>query len=465
MKSVYHQILSEINVPENALIFAKIRAIIDPYAESIAQKFYRTMLSNSTAAVFLNNDIVKQRLKNALVHWINIAFIYRNTKEEQIEYLNYQLKIGHIHGRIDLPVSLVNYGMYLIKNNIVELLLNSNLNRQELSSATLLSSQVLDCALGIINESYQGDLLINEKDSEAFKLQFSTHNLAFDCERLRTSLSDWMRELLLAIQQGQFESKTLPAIRHSNFGLWVTHKAKLFLANRNEYSQLIQLLDDMDESLFALVGQYDDLQKRNKSIKDLNVFVSKTIWLLGEIAKEIIEKDSGKDSLTRLFNRRYLDTVLRHETECSLQNELIFGLLIIDIDHFKKINDSYGHDNGDKVLVQLAEVLTRQVRAGDFIFRLGGEEFLIVLADINSKIISRIGEKIRYAIENTPLVLSDQRMLSVTVSIGTAIHDGHPDFNRTIKLADIALYEAKKAGRNCVITAKQSIPTYADLVK
>jgi diguanylate cyclase len=457
IKSIYLLMLAEINTPENSLIIEKIGTIINPNLEDIANLFYETMLGNNCATVFLNSKIVEMRLKNSLISWINTVFLYRESEEERDNYLNYQLEVGRIHARIDLPVTLVNYGMYLIKNEIARLLLNSNLNRQELNAATLLSCQVLDCTLSVINESYQGDVLINEKNSEAFKLQFSTHNLAFDCERLRTSLSDWMRELLLTIQQEQFDTKELLTIRHSNFGLWVTHKAKLFLSSNTEYMALVQLLDHIDDTLKKLADEFNNIAKRKVLLRNLNICVSKSIWLLGDIAKEIIEKDNGRDSLTRLFNRRYLETVLRHETECSLKNELPFGVLMIDIDFFKKINDNYGHNEGDKVLIQLAEILTHEVRSGDFIFRLGGEEFLIVLGDINLRVIATVAKKISHIIEKKEFILTDDQVLSITVSIGTAIHDKHPDFNRTIKLADTALYEAKNNGRNCVVAANQSM--------
>jgi len=463
MTTIYYKILADINAPENSLTFAQIRSIIDPHAEDIVHKFYREMLGNSEAVTFLNNDMVKHRLRKAMVHWINIAFLYRDSEEEREEYINYQVSIGHIHARIDIPVGLVNYGMFFFKKHIVALLLDSKLDREELNKATLLTSQVLDCALGIMNQSFQGDLMVNEKDSESFKLQFTTHNLAFDCERLRTSLSDWMRDLLLTIQQERFEPAHFPTIRSSNFGLWVTHKAKLFLSNRSEYTNLIQLLDDSDEALMMLIKEYEDGGRRKEILKNLNGYISNAIWLLGDIAKEIIEKDNGRDSLTRLFNRRYLDTVLRHETECSLQNDLLYGLLTIDIDFFKKVNDTHGHDAGDKVLVQLADILTRHVRAGDFVFRLGGEEFLIVLGGISLPIISGVSEKIRNAVEMHDFIVNESQSIKVTVSIGTAIHDGHPDFNRTIKHSDLALYEAKNTGRNRICVAKVNPLTYVEL--
>ena len=154
---------------------------------------------------------------------------------------------------------------------------------------------------------------------------------------------------------------------------------------------------------------------------------------------------------------------MRHETECSLQKNLTFGLVMLDIDYFKKINDTFGHDNGDEVLTQFANILSHEVRAGDFVFRLGGEEFLIVLSDINEKLLERIANKIRLEVGNTRIILKNGQELLVTVSAGVAIHDGHPDFQRTLKKADEALYEAKRNGRNCVVVAKTFATTYAEL--
>jgi diguanylate cyclase len=452
---VYDKILHNINQSENAEMIEKIAAIITPHSEEIANNFYYEMLASNIAADFLNHNDVKKRLIDIMKNWINSVFIYKESNESIDNYKVYQLKIGHIHGKIGLPVSVVNYGMYIIKQDILQLLIASELNRDDLGKALIITNQILDCTLQIINESYEGDLVINEKDSQAFKIQFSTQNLAFDCGRLRVSLSDWMRELLLNIRNDTFDIHNLLTIRHSNFGLWVTHKAKLFLDNRPEYTSLVHLLNEMDETIHKIITCFDNESQRQEHLKALNALVTQANWVLGDIAKEIIEQDNGRDALTRLFNRRYLDTVMRHETAASLKNGVIFGVIELDIDFFKKINDTYGHDNGDGVLAQIAEILTHEVRAGDFVFRLGGEEFLIVLGDINQRIIHSVAEKIRLTISNSIFKLSNNKALALTVSIGTAVHDGHPDFQRTIKLADEALYKAKHNGRNQVVSANQ----------
>ncbi|MCK9636132.1 MAG: GGDEF domain-containing protein [Methylobacter tundripaludum] len=451
-KQHYHHLFENIHCKKNEDIIIKISEIIKPHSDAIATHFYNTMLGNTKAAYFINHDIVKDRLRASLSAWIDLAFSYKYNSKLITEYIDYQITIGHIHGRVDVPMSFVVYGMFIIKDEVIRLLEESSFNRDDLATAMILANQIMDLGLALINESYQGDLVVNEKDVQSFKLQFSTHNLAIDCERLRASLSDWMRELLLNIQQERINISSLPNIRHSNFGLWVTHKAKLFLAD-SEYEMLLRLLNNMDESMCALTAEFDQLDKRKEKLNSLDQYVSKTMWLLENIAKDIIAQDSGRDPLTRLFNRRYLDTVLRHETECSLKNNLTFGLVTLDIDFFKKINDTYGHDSGDKVLEQLANILAHQVRAGDFVFRLGGEEFLIVLSDIDEVVLKRIGEKIRLEVESTKFVIEKEPSLTVTISVGVAMHDGHPDFLRTIKLADEALYEAKRNGRNCLVVA------------
>jgi diguanylate cyclase len=461
-KQHYHLLLKKIHCKEHEEIINKISEVIKPFSDEIATYFYSTMLANVRASYFINHDIVKKRLHKSMKDWINLSLSYKHNDEIIASYISFQLQVGHVHGRIDLPVSLVNHGMYLIKEKVSQILKNSAFERDKLADGLIILNQIFDIGLSLINESYQGDLVFNEKEAQAFKLQFSSQNLAFDCERLRASLSNWMRELLLDIHQENFDIAHTTTIRHSDFGLWVTHKSKLFLSNL-EAEPLIKLLNAIDDAMISLIKDFSNTEKRKAALMALNVSVSKALWILDDIAKEIIAKDNGKDPLTRLFNRRYLDTVLRHETECSLKNDLIFGVMMLDIDFFKKINDSFGHDNGDRVLMQLAEVLTHAVRAGDFVFRLGGEEFLIILSDIDENILERVAQKLRVEVQNTKFLLNDDNELAITISIGVAIHNGHPDFQLTLKQADEALYKAKNNGRNRVEVAKAVGMTYADL--
>jgi diguanylate cyclase len=125
-----------------------------------------------------------------------------------------------------------------------------------------------------------------------------------------------------------------------------------------------------------------------------------------------------------------------------------FAVLLIDLDHFKNINDSYGHDSGDLVLQQAADLITSSVRVGDFIFRYGGEELLVVLVEIDAKRAMSVAENIRSRFAAEPLRVGEGKNVPVTVSIGVAAYNGHPDYERIVKDADDALYRAKNAGRN-----------------
>jgi len=167
--------------------------------------------------------------------------------------------------------------------------------------------------------------------------------------------------------------------------------------------------------------------------------------------------DSSRDPLTRLLNRRYLPVVLQKETEISIKHGQRYAVLFVDIDRFKQINDQYGHDTGDHVLRSLAERLAETVRAGDFAFRYGGEEFLLLLSDSNEGQAMQVAERLRFAVENNPVQLDDGRELAVTLSVGLALHEGHPDFWQVVRRADAALYRAKNEGRNRVVLADMSL--------
>ena len=130
-----------------------------------------------------------------------------------------------------------------------------------------------------------------------------------------------------------------------------------------------------------------------------------------------------------------------------------FALLLLDLDHFKLVNDSYGHDAGDHVLQQVAARLLGSVRNGDFVFRYGGEELLVMLVEVNQASASRLAELIRQKIQSTPISIGNGRTVNVTCSIGIAMYSGHPDHLFLIKQADEAMYNAKHQGRNRVCIA------------
>lgn len=161
-----------------------------------------------------------------------------------------------------------------------------------------------------------------------------------------------------------------------------------------------------------------------------------------------------RDPLTGLFNRRYLETVGPHELSRCTREGTELALMMIDIDHFKSINDRYGHLGGDEVLKALAGMLIDSVRASDVACRFGGEEFLLLLPNMGAQGAIDRAQQWRAAFE-AMTVASDGDLIKATLSIGIALHpqDGS-SLQALTRAADGALYRAKEQGRNCVMLAQ-----------
>ncbi|WP_297445505.1 GGDEF domain-containing protein [Desulfurobacterium sp.] len=154
------------------------------------------------------------------------------------------------------------------------------------------------------------------------------------------------------------------------------------------------------------------------------------------------------DALTSTNNRYVLEKI--DEMLEKMGQESRFSVVMIDIDHFKKINDTYGHETGDMVLKTLVEKIKRLIRSSDILVRYGGEEFVIYLPHADVKDALKLAERIRKAVENMLIKTSDGREVRITVSLGVAERKPGESLEKVIKKADEALYRAKKGGRNRV---------------
>ena len=160
------------------------------------------------------------------------------------------------------------------------------------------------------------------------------------------------------------------------------------------------------------------------------------------------------DELTSLHNRRYLVEAIREEVRRGRSDGRAVGLLVLDLDRFKEVNDTYGHDVGDVVLTEVAARLGECVRAGDVVARYGGEEFVVLLPGADSRTVATIGERCRLALSSAPIGLPDGTLVPVTASVGGSSSDViAPTREALIRLADRAMYEAKRLGRNRLVMA------------
>jgi two-component system cell cycle response regulator len=160
------------------------------------------------------------------------------------------------------------------------------------------------------------------------------------------------------------------------------------------------------------------------------------------------------DPLTGLNNRRYFETHLSALVEQAANRARPLSLMVLDIDHFKSVNDTFGHDAGDQVLKGFAGRVRKVVRGADLLCRLGGEEFVVVMPDTPLEVAHRIAERVRRTVEQDVFAVgSEGRVIPVTVSIGLAErgHDAWPE--GLLRKADMALYRSKHEGRNRVTAA------------
>ena len=179
---------------------------------------------------------------------------------------------------------------------------------------------------------------------------------------------------------------------------------------------------------------------------------------------ELLHKQTIKDPLTKLYNRRFLEETLPIAIATANRENKKLAFLMIDMDYFKQVNDTYGHKSGDMVLEKLAQILKNDVRKNDLIIRYGGEEFLIILQNIKSKEDAiQVAEKIRKSVQDTEIEIEEGIIIKKTVSIGVSIYPDNCEKGwECIKYADMALYKAKNTGRNKVIVFDKKLQQYKD---
>ncbi|HRK85315.1 MAG TPA: GGDEF domain-containing protein, partial [Alcaligenes faecalis] len=230
--------------------------------------------------------------------------------------------------------------------------------------------------------------------------------------RQRAALLDWENQLMFAMAVNGNQSP-LPRIGDSDFGVWFKHKGAHAFQGTVESREILALMRLIDTELMP---EFDPLDPQGQ-VRQLHELRAKTRAIglhLERLFEQQNELESGRDVLTRLLSRKYLPVVLSREVAYAQQRGSRFALLGVDIDYFKRVNDTYGHDAGDRVLQQFAELLSNSARAGDYVFRLGGEEFLLLLVDVDAEGAMRAARNLRLRIHAETFRVSDGQTLGIT---------------------------------------------------
>ncbi|MBN7798581.1 diguanylate cyclase [Parahaliea mediterranea] len=427
-----------------------VRELAGRHCEALATVFYEKMLENATAQAFLSHDQVRERLHASMQQWILAIFNCQGEKEIG-EAITHQVTIGQVHARISVPVHLVLRGSRHLKDAFISHIgASPRTTPEEKSAAIRLAVGTIDLAMEVMSHAYSTFHDRNSKAKEGYRLFSLTQNIASERERQRSSLLDWENQLMFGHAVGLGEHQ-ITDIRASEFGLWFSHKGAHAFEGTSEVNTILDTMDRIDTALLpALLAARDDRDTYIARLRELRDQVRAVTYHLDRLFEQNNELESGRDVLTRLLNRKFLPVVLTRQVAHCNRHGQQFALLAIDVDHFKQINDTHGHEAGDAVLQQLAVLLINQCRGGDYLFRLGGEEFLVLMVDIDGKSAAHRAEELREAIARESFSAGTDGHLRVTVSIGLALFDGHPDYQRQLSRADDALYRAKNGGRNQV---------------
>ncbi|AKU10748.1 hypothetical protein AzCIB_0843 [Azoarcus sp. CIB] len=205
-------------------------------------------------------------------------------------------------------------------------------------------------------------------------------------------------------------------------------------------------------SIVQLVVRGSEAARFHTQVPYVNVYVREMAPVLeAKRLTETLRESSLRDAMTGLNNRRFLEEYVDTLVATARRRKIELAIMVLDIDYFKMVNDTYGHDAGDAVLKSLAAVLRTSVRASDMVIRFGGEEFLIVLQETEAENALRVAENIRATVEDLKIQIGGA-VLQKTISIGLAMFpEDSETFWQTVKFADVALYRAKDDGRNRVV--------------
>ncbi len=427
----------------------QIGQLVDAQADALSDLFYDRMLEDQAAARYLDHALVNQRLHASMARWCRQLF---RTDVPLADLLALQQRTGEVHARIGVPMPLTSHGARLLKRAICRLLADADLPRGALLDGFSYVHERIDLAMDAMHAAFDASTHRLTRSDEAYRLFFLGQNMTAERERRRSELLEWAHQILMRVYWDApgAPGQPLPADFHrSQFGLWLHHKAALLFEGAPEVQRIVGLSRHIEDALLPRLhqvrGQADEARS---AMQALNQGIDEIKTLLGAMFDRFSDVEDGRDSVTQLLNRRYFPSVAKREIALAQRTQGSFALLMLDIDHFRTISQTLGQEAGDAVLAQVAHALADQVRAGDFVFRVGDDQFLVVLVEAGRDAARAVAEGLRSRIGALKLRTNSVPGTSVTVSIGAAVFDGHPDYQRLVDRTEQALRQAKAAGRN-----------------
>lgn len=426
------------------------------HAQALSVEFYRVVLADPHAEEFLSNEQVEKQLKTALEKWL-IDILSCNVGDVE-GLMAAQHTVAEVHARIGIPVELVEMGFRVLKKILYPVIIYGPQPSADKLQIYHFAINSIDLAMEVMSRAFSFSESSMAKEDENYRIFSLLENAEEEKERQISSLLSWELEIIYKVVLDGDLGNTLP-LSQSDFGLWFNHKGRHYFSGIAEVGHISRLLQNFDGILATINDTpkpLDSKTHRNKFLLQLRSTVSQITTLLRELFEEVSRHEVGMDVLTKLLNRRFLPTIFKREIAHANRVGTPLSILVIDVDKFKQINDTWGHNTGDEILRRVSQVFYDNVRSSDYVFRYGDDEFIIVLTESTAHDTLRTAERIRSRVEKTKVKAPNGEDIMLSLSIGAAMFSGHPDYERLIQLADEARYIAKKRGRNCVEIWKAS---------
>ena len=398
--------------------------------------------------------LISKKIQHALEMEVDVAY---SLAEAKLFLARYKYFITLLD--INLPDApngeVVDYALSK-KNHII--VLSANINKE--FRQKILQKNIID----YVNKGGAGDINYIIQSIERLRKNRQHKVLVVDDSMVfRKQMQNMLENLFFEVitvahgeeALGMLQAKPDISLVLTDYNMPVMNGLELTYEIRQTYSKdelcILALSGNEDTEVSALFLKHgaNDYIKKPFSKEEFSCRVNNSIEALENI--QMIMNYANRDYLTGLYNRRYFySTMSEYIEDVKLSGEQ-FAVAMIDIDHFKNVNDTYGHDIGDKVIVTVADILRSSTSPRDLVSRFGGEEFCVVLKNINRYSAQDILTRIHTEVANYSLQIDKERVVNFTISIGAVLYQDGESLDDAINEADMLLYKAKKEGRNRLI--------------
>ena len=417
--------------------------VVEIHSSELAAAFYRDLLRHPAASARITADLLQNRLLPAVQRWMLFLFDPANAASPS-PTVALQRHVGEVHARVGVSADLIALGFRGFKRGLNVLLVQEGHSFFNGARAVAYAGELIDLA--------HAEMAVAQSRVEG--LVPPGHN-ALEHERSKTLLALSTEEsLYLQSMLASVAPTQVHALGPSPLGQWLDQEAPLLFSDAAHVQALrgVQLhLQRLDQDVLPRLQHTLPVQSDSMALLREVVAVLETVrQQINALFDSFAATDGHRDALTQLFNRPLLAALLRREMGLARRKRSTFSVLLVDIDHFKEVNARYGHAAGDRVLQHVSNLLATQVRSSDFVFRYGGEEFLLLLVDLDAEQSMAVAEKIRRTVEATDIPLPEGGCLQVTLSLGVTTYGGQTEVDSVTELAERALGRAKGGGRNQV---------------